>query len=178
MKYKTILLDPPWKYSRNGKYGAERNYKVMSQDAIMALPIGDISDDNSILFLWTTNSFLHDALHLIDAWGFEYKTTITWDKEHFGLGYWAWGQTEHLMVAIKGKPYRPKVPVTRTIVRNKKGKHSAKPHIFYEIIEKMSEAPRIELFARPASPMFPRRDGWDVWGNEVESDLILTGCPT
>ena len=169
-KYKTILLDPPWQYGRNGKYSAESNYNVMNIEEIYNLPINKLADQDCILFLWTTNGFLHEALHCIEKWGFEYKTTITWDKEHYGLGYWAWGQTEHFMIAVKGKPFRPHPPITRTIVRHKKGKHSAKPDKFYTIAEKMGEKPRLELFAREQSPLFPKREGWDVWGNEIQSE--------
>ena len=175
MKYKTILADPPWKYNRNGGSSAEENYNTMELSDIQALPIQGLVDDDCIMFLWATNSFLHEAFHLIEGWGFIYKTTITWDKEYNGLGYWAWGQTEHLLIAVKGKPFRPHPPITKTIVRCRKGGHSAKPDVFYNIIEGMGEEPRIELFARERSPLFPKREGWDVWGNEVESDINLAG---
>lgn len=146
----------------------------MSVDEIAKLPITDLADKDCMLFLWTTNAHIHDALHLIDQWKFTYKTMITWAKHHFGLGYWLRGQTEHLLLAIKGNP-RSRMAGPHgatgkswsTLVYAKREEHSKKPEIFYTLIEDISEPPRLELFARN------KREGWDVWGNEVDSDIII-----
>ena len=166
-KYQIIYADPPWRYKRTGGSSAERAYKTMSIEEISNLPIGEIADKNSILFLWATNAFLHDAFHIIDSWGFSYKTCMTWDKESQGLGYWLWGKTEHLLLSTRGKPFRNEVPIASTIYRERKGKHSKKPESLYSVIERMGGEPRIELFARQ------KVEGWACWGNEVESDIEL-----
>lgn len=166
-KYKIIYADPPWQYKRKGKFCAGRYYDTMTVSEICGLNVKNISDDNSILFLWTTNSFLKEAFDVVTAWGFEYKTCITWAKSHYGLGYWAWGQTEHCFLASRGKHERIKPPVCTTLFNHPKTKHSKKPDSFRDLIEKFPYEPRIELFAR--EKVF----GWDVWGNEVDSDINL-----
>lgn len=139
----------------------------MTTEEIEALSVADIADEQCILFLWTTNSFLHDAFHVIDAWGFDYKTCVTWKKSHFGLGYWAWGQTEHCLLATKGKHKRFTPPLLKTIFEHDKTRHSKKPDAFRTLIEQFPAINRVELFARQ------KTKGWDVWGNEVESDVML-----
>ena len=112
------MVDPAWKYKQKltaekTRGGAEKHYQTMTIEEIMALPVGEISAHDCQLWCWTTNTFLHDAFHIIERWGFEYKVTITWVKGHieanrfvlkFGLGYWARGATEHLLLAVKGNP--------------------------------------------------------------------------
>ncbi len=164
-KYQIIYADPPWQYKRKGKYAAGRYYDTMTTKEIQALSVEKLAADNSLLFLWTTNAFLHDAFHVIESWGFEYKTTVTWVKHHYGLGYWLWGQTEHLLLAAKGKHIRITPPVGTTVIHAKKQKHSKKPEEARELIEKFPYRRRLELFARE------KTKGWDVWGNEVESDI-------
>lgn len=166
-KYQIIYADPPWQYKRKGKYCAGRYYDTMTVKEICHLPIKSISDENCILFLWTTNSFLPESFKVIEDWGFEYKTCLTWKKSHFGLGYWLWGQTEHCLIASKGKHKRIVPPVATTILEAKKSKHSKKPEEMYDIIDKFPSDSKIELFARQ------KREGWDVWGNEVESDIDI-----
>jgi N6-adenosine-specific RNA methylase IME4 len=165
-KYQIIYADPPWKYKRNGKFCAGRYYNTMTTEEICLIPVNTISDNNCLLFLWTTNSFLHDAFHVIESWGFNYKTCITWKKHHFGLGYWAWGQTEHCLLAAKGKFPRFKPPLLSTIFEHNKTKHSKKPDEFRNIVSKFPHKNKIELFARPIDDLFVYQ-GWDVWGNEV-----------
>jgi len=180
MEYKTILADPPWPYKQKlgrGKSEGDTTrgglpYRIMTIDEIGSLPVGEIVDDNSMLFLWTTNSHIREALHIVQEWGFEYKTMITWAKEHFGLGYWFRGQTEHLLFGVKGNP-RSKMSGPHgttgkswsTLITARKSKHSEKPPQFYEMIEDVSEPPRLELFARD------RREGWDAWGDELPDTI-------
>lgn len=139
----------------------------------MALDISAISEPNSHLYLWVTNNFLPDGLAIMKAWGFDYKTTITWAKDRFGLGQYFRGQTEHLLFGVKGNlPYKVvdgKRAQGRTLVTASRTEHSVKPQAFRQMIERVSYEPRIELFARQ------KTEGWDVWGNEVESDIDLLG---
>ena len=107
--WRTILIDPPWKYKQKltaekTRGGAEKHYQTMTIEEIMALPIGEASAQDCQLWLWTTNTFLHDAFHIIEKWNFQYRTMVTWVKTHFGLGYWLRGQTEHLILATNGNP--------------------------------------------------------------------------
>ena len=180
-KYNIIYADPPWSYndklgSKNAKMGAcEYHYKTMSIDDICKLPIDDISDKNCILFLWTTMPKLNECFKVIEAWGFKYKTVaFTWIKLNpkagtvfKGLGRWVQGNAELVLLCTKGKPKRISKSISQ-VVMAKRGKHSVKPlEVKNRIIKLMGDLPRIELFARE------KTEGWDVWGNEVESDIEL-----
>jgi len=172
-KYQTILADPPWEYrnKRTGgsmESGAASKYPVMPTKAICRLPVREITDDNSVLFLWATVPLLQDAFCVLTEWGFEYKTAIFWRKiMSLGMGFWFRGQVEVCMMGIKGKirAFRCQKP---NFIQAKVSQHSEKPEEIYNLIEEVSPEPRIELFARR------RRPGWNCWGNEVESDIDLT----
>ena len=187
-KYRTIYADPPWKekgWNKGGKEnpqlrGANRHYELMDTKQICDLPVSNIADENSHLYLWVTNNFLLDGIEVIKAWGFTYKTMITWSKitgfEQFGLptiqmglGQYFRGATEHCLFAVKGNlPYKiinGKRQQGITLIIESRTKHSKKPKQMREMIETVSYEPRIELFARQ------KTEGWDVWGNEVESDI-------
>jgi len=183
MKYGTILLDPPWDYNQKlashdtTRGGAIKHYDLMTLDEIRNLPIIDLANKDCILWLWVTNSFIQEGLELVDYWGFTYKTMITWAKTHFGIGYWLRGQTEHLLLAVKGNPRHHFKGIHgacgnnhSTLLTAKRREHSRKPVKIYSIIEDISPPPRLELFART------RRQGWDVWGNEVpnETQVLLS----
>ena len=168
-KYRTIYLDPPWEEKGGGKIkrGADRHYSLMSIKEIEALPVRELADENGChLYMWVTNNFLEKGLALLKKWGFEYVTTITWQKDRFGLGQYYRGITEHCLFATTKKrlPYK--------VINGKRAQgvtgfcepktiHSRKPCKMREMIERVSYAPRIELFAREEF------DGWDCWGNEV-----------
>ena len=169
-KYNIIYADPPWRYHDNGCNGAcENHYNTMKIGDVCKLPIKDICDKDCVLFLWTTYPMLQEALLLIEAWGFKYKTiAFQWVKQNksgngyfLGLGRWTRGNTEPCLIATKGKPKRMSASVGQLIfspLRN----HSQKPDETREkITELMGNLPRIELFARQYA------DGWDCWGNEV-----------
>jgi N6-adenosine-specific RNA methylase IME4 len=177
-KYQIIYADPPWKESGGGKIkrGADNHYPLMSTDAIVALryELDKITDGNAHLYLWTTNNFLDDALYVMRAWGFEYKTTITWVKDKFGLGQYFRGQTEHCLFGVRGMiPYKTengKRQQGRTFFYAPRGEHSQKPKEMRDMIERVSDREgfnKLELFARE------KTEGWDVWGNEVESNITL-----
>lgn len=176
-KFNILYADPPWKYERNKVQGAaERHYSTMSIEQLCALDVEKITDENCTLFLWSTFPFLPEALRLIKAWGFTYKTTaFVWLKQNrknknwfFGLGFWTRGNAEICLLATKGKPKRKSAKVSQLII-SPIDKHSKKPDIVREkIVELMGDLPRIELFARQTTP------GWEVFGNEVKSSITLS----
>ena len=169
-KYKIILADPPWSYQfgRVGheyKHGSAAKYETMSVETLCSLNVCDITNKNSVLFLWATTPLLPDAFTLMTAWGFKYKTAIYWRKiMSLGMGFWFRGQVEVCLMGIKGsiKAFHSQKP---NFIQSKVRKHSQKPDELYSIIEELNLNPKIELFARQ------RREGWDVYGNEL-SDTI------
>ena len=172
MKYRTIVADPPWAYRQSGivttanrddtKPEASAQYPTMTVEQIAALPVREQADDNAHLYLWVTNPILFDAFPILDAWGFKYRTLLTWRKlGTLGMGYYFRGDTEHVIFAVRGKaPIAPNLRARNWFAAPKTG-HSRKPDLFYEMVERVSPEPRLELFARR------RRYGWDVWGNEA-----------
>lgn len=178
-KYKIILADPPWSYKVWSKKGqgrsAESHYRCMAKEEIKNLPIDNISDNNCVLFLWVTMPCLIEGIELCKAWGFDYKTVgFVWCKRNkkslswfWGMGYWTRANAELCLIATKGKISRIAKNVHQ-IVDTPIQEHSKKPSIVRDrIVSLMGDLPRIELFARE------KVDGWDCWGNEVESDINL-----
>ena len=166
-RYKTILIDPPWKYGKGWKTGgAGLRYSLMSLEEIMKLPIENLSQKNSHLYLWTPNSLVPSALSVMKVWGFKFKTILSWAKERSIFGYYFKGQTEQLLFGVRGK-LGPKDRHQTTLLKGKNIIHSKKPIMSYEVIKKVSTPPRVELFARN------KRKGWSVWGNEVKSDFKI-----
>jgi len=171
-KYLTIVADPPWEERLSGKYRnynlrRKLDYPTMGIAEICALPIGGIAEDGCHLWLWTTNQFLHAGFHVMDAWGFKYLSPITWVKPS-GVGNYFISVTQTLLFGYKCKCVFPLERYKPTVISTGlPKKHSQKPEAFYELIESISPPPRLELFARN------KRDGWDCWGNEVESDIEL-----
>lgn len=175
-KYNIIYADPPWSYDNKKtggslKSGAEQKYPTMSTVEISQLPISQIANKNSVLFLWATVPMLPDALQVMKSWGYKYKTKITWHKTgRVGLGYWFRGEVEELLFGIKGKipAFRCQAP---NYIETKVLGHSEKPEEFRQLIEKatskMEDRRMIELFARKKVP------GWDAWGLDVESDIVM-----
>ena len=133
----------------------------MTIEEIKALDVP--SDKNCILYLWATAPKLLEALDVMKAWGFTYKTQAIWDKEIIGMGYWWRGQHEILLVGVKGKMSPPNQSSRESsIYRERRSKHSRKPEHYREFISQTySQFTKIELFARQ------KTEGWDVWGNEV-----------
>jgi N6-adenosine-specific RNA methylase IME4 len=185
MKYRTLYADPPWNEMGGGKIvrGAQRHYPLMKTPDICNLQVNGrhasaLAEDNAHLYLWVTNNKLLDGLRVVEAWGFEYKTMITWAKDRFGLGQYYRGQTEHVIFAVRGVlPYRTrdgKRAQGRTLIDGfdaPRGEHSVKPEAMRKWIEEVSHDPYIELFARKTSP------GWSVWGNEVGTFDQRQGSP-
>lgn len=185
-KYNIIYADPPWQYNDKLNHtGYNIEYKTMSTDEICKLPIKKISDKNCILFLWVTFPFLDDGLQVLKYWGFKYKTvSFVWVKankrynenqicfiegidEYIGLGHYTCPNAEICIIGLKGKIKRVSNKV-RQIIYSPIKSHSEKPKEARErIIKLVGDLPRIELFARE------KFEGWDVFGNEVDSDVDL-----
>jgi N6-adenosine-specific RNA methylase IME4/ParB-like chromosome segregation protein Spo0J len=162
-KYDVILADPPWQYqfSETQTREIENQYPTMKLEDIknMVLPI----EDSAVLFLWATAPKLEEAISVIKAWGFTYKTCAIWDKEVIGMGYWFRIQHELLLVGVKGT-FRSPEPEDRvsSIIKSRRSTHSTKPDVVYEILEKMLPNRKyLEVFARST------RDGWASWGNQL-----------
>ena len=173
MKYHTILVDPPWNESGGGtiKRGADKHYPLMKTADIITLlkkQLADKMEDNCHLYLWTTNNYLTDAIKVVESLGFKYVTMITWNKDRIGLGQYYRGITEHCIFARKGiLPYKVvdgKRQQGVTGFFEAKTTHSTKPRRMYEMIEKVSYPPMLEIFARN------KRSGWDAWGNEIPEE--------
>lgn len=160
-KYRTIVIDPPWDHGELSVAGRGRpKYAVMSLAELEALPVEAWADDECHLYLWTTNNFILRAGDLVAAWGFDFKTVLTWVKPRFGLGSYFRSSTEHCLFAVKGQaPTRARnIP---THFEAPLGKHSEKPDALYDIAERSSYAPRLDAFARK------QREGWTAWGAGV-----------
>jgi len=174
--FSTILIDPPWRFeNRTGKMAPEhkrlKRYETMSMAELAAMPIGDIANDPSHLYLWCPNALLPDGLRLMESWGFKYKANIVWYKvrkdggpDGRGVGFYFRNVTEILLFGIKGRMRTLKPGRTQTnIIVSRKQEHSRKPEQAHKIIEVCSPGPFVELFARD------RVEGWTTWGDQVDT---------
>lgn len=180
-KYSVILADPPWQYKVYSKKGlgrsAESHYPTMNIEDIKALPVADIAEKDCALFLWVTFPCLLEGFEVIRAWGFTYKTVaFVWVKQNkksdslfWGMGYWTRSNVELCILATKGSPKRVDAGVHQVVVSHIE-EHSRKSGEVHERIRRlMGDVPKIELFARR------KAEGFDVWGNEVDSDIEFKG---
>ena len=160
--FSVIYADPPWSYDNSGfTQSAASHYETMATDEICELSVGSLCTPDSVLFLWATSPLLDEAFKVISAWGFTYKASMVWNKGKApGMGWFV--QTEHelLLIATREANTHPKSK-PKSVVGQPPGQHSAKPDVFYGLIESMYEGPYCELFARRP------RNGWSNWGNEV-----------
>jgi N6-adenosine-specific RNA methylase IME4 len=183
-KYRTVVIDPPWKY---GKWGGNSEkteaakiwnvnggnkplpYPSMSLSEIAALPIPDLADVDCELYVWTTQKYLPHTFPLLEKWGFKYCETLTWCKEPRGTGQGGLftPTTEFIVHGRIGKmPQKQRLDTTWWKVA-RPNVHSRKPESFQDVIEQVSDMPRLEMFARRY------RLGWDAFGNEVDSHVQL-----
>ena len=183
-KYKTIYVDPPWRFqNRTGKVAPEHKrlnrYETMTIEEIKKLPVSELADEKAHLYLWVPNALLPDGLSVMEAWGFEYKTNIVWEKirkdgepDGRGVGFYFRNVTELLLFGIRknSSPNRTLQPARSQVnlIRTMKREHSRKPDEIIPIIEACSSEPRIELFARGT------RQNWDMWGNQAFEDYEPT----
>lgn len=176
-KYKVIYADPPWSYDdkmAGHSFSLDHEYETQSKDWIKNLPVQKICDKDCVLFLWVVSPLLKEGIETLEAWGFDYVTlAFCWIKETplgmqvKNLGRWTMGGVELCLLGRKGKPKRVKNNVIQAVF-DIRTKHSKKPHeVRQRIVDLMGDVPRIELFARQ------RHEGWDAFGNEIESDVRL-----
>ncbi|WP_297095568.1 MT-A70 family methyltransferase [uncultured Draconibacterium sp.] len=180
-KYQVIYADPPWDQKGGKKWRSDKNgslnlpYPTMSVEEIANLPVVDIAASDAFLFMWTTNKYLLQANRVIEQWGFNYSTCITWKKKRMGggLGGTVRITSEYLLFCRKGNLKATGI-IPESVIEAKRPYvngypcHSKKPDKFYELIEQVSDGySKLELFARN------KRENWHAWGNEVESDICL-----
>lgn len=172
--YGAAIIDPPWMRGQTGSLGAERHYELMTLDAIKAMPIKSLMNPKaSHVWLWCTNATLRDAYDVLEGWGYTVRSPLTWCKPRFTLGNYLRNATEHVLFATSGKSKDVAVRFKSqpTWMFAPLQGHSHKPEELYEIVERVSPGPYLEVFARR------RRHGWDAWGNEIDSDIDIPGYP-
>jgi len=179
--YHVIYADPLWEYvfPQSEVRDIPDRFPIMSFDEIKGIQVP--ANPDSVLLLWSTAPKLSEALEVMRAWGFEYTTNMVWDKVAVGMGYWFRGQHELLLVATKGKFSPPEQDArVSSVIRQKRGKHSQKPHYFRELISKavavsFEKPEKLEMFARSRPGFFPdiEYEGWDVFGNEVNNSIEI-----
>lgn len=171
-QYACVLADPPWRFrtwnETNQRKAASRHYALMDLEEIKRLPVASVAAKDCVLLMWACNPMLPQALDVMAAWGFTFKTVaLTWAKRssadkswHFGLGYWTRQNTEQVLLGVRGKPKATSRGVPQLLVTPRR-EHSRKPDEQYERIERLVAGPYLELFARQSRP------NWDSWGNET-----------
>jgi N6-adenosine-specific RNA methylase IME4 len=162
--FRVIVVDPPWKYdarSEDWTHRARNPYPDMTIEKIHELPVAERAHNDCVLWLWTTNAFLFEAFGCLTAWGFTYKTMLTWVKDRMGTGDWLRGQTEHCLMAIRGKPTVMLTNQT-TAIHGPMREHSRKPEEFYALVESLCPGNKWDHFARAP------RAGWITSGAEKE----------
>lgn len=165
-KYQVIYADPPWKYKQGLKHmKPDNHYNTMTTEDISTLPVRDIADDNSLLFMWVTSPFLKEGIEIGEKWGFKYKSmTFVWVKEKGVPGPWTFQKTELCLLFTRGSRPKPKGSTKEhQLLIEAATIHSKKPDEIRKRIERISgeNTKKIELFARNKVP------GWDSWGNEI-----------
>jgi N6-adenosine-specific RNA methylase IME4/ParB-like chromosome segregation protein Spo0J len=163
--YRVIVADPPWPYEKRDSDPSNRAalpYLTASIADICKLPVASIAAPDCILWLWVTNHHMREAFTVLDAWGFEQKTILTWVKDKMGTGDWLRGQTEHCLMCVRGKPVVELTNQT-TFLHAPVGGHSAKPVEFYELIEALCPAPRYaDFYSR-----YQHNEKWDCHGDQA-----------
>lgn len=166
--FDVISVDPPWPYEGENKKTTSFDsvgrrvanpYPEMSIQEIKNIEMPLMKD--SVVLLWTTHKFLPDAFDILKDWGLDYKATLVWNKQKIGMGAWFRMQCEFCLVGIKGKPYWENTTF-RDILNEPRREHSRKPDSFFEMIEKITMGRRLEYFSRE------KREGWEVFGNDIE----------
>ena len=158
-KFATIVIDPPWEYDENIIGRTKPEYALMNMKELEEKDIMKYAQDSCHLYIWTTNAFIWKAIALGKKWGFKYKTVITWCKDKIGIGTYFRNSTEHLCFFIKEGSKSTRNKSIGTWFQAKRGGHSVKPDESYEIIEKASYPPYLDIFGRK------KRKSWTVYGN-------------
>ncbi len=179
-RYRTVYADPPWRFqNRTGKMAPEHKrlsrYLTMTLDDIYELPVATIAADQSHLYLWCPNALLAEGLETMRRWGYTYKSNVVWYKirkdggpDGRGVGFYFRNVTELLLFGIRGKKNRTLTPgrTQTNIIGTRKREHSRKPDEAWDLIERCSPGPRLELFARHY------RYGWHQWGDQVQAPAL------
>jgi len=164
-KYRIVYADPPWNYGdkRDGRTtGAEDHYPTMTIEQLCQIPVNDMTEDNAVLFLWVTSPILNECFEVINAWGFDYKTSFVWDKVKHNMGHYNSVRHEFLLICTRGSCTPDIIKLHDSVIVEERTEHSKKPDIFRSIIEELyTYGGKIELFAREV------HDGWANWGNEL-----------
>lgn len=190
-RYSVILADPPWRYGGTDQFQPEgedkfralrMRYPTMRTEDICALDVAALAADDCVLLLWATAPLLKDALAVVRAWGFEYKTKMPWIKlegdparslfpghewvyrPQYGTGFWGRGCAEDVLICKRGNPKPPPAAASSVLLLSENFGHSRKPENLYEYAEYFP-GPYLEMFARRARP------GWDLFGDEVASTV-------
>jgi N6-adenosine-specific RNA methylase IME4 len=175
--YDLLVIDPPWPFKTWSQAGQDRSaskhYRVMTLADIKALPVRKLLKDDAVVLLWTTGAMLAQTVAIMEAWGITFKTELAWrkvtrnGKVRMGLGFWARSMHEPVLLGTVGKPRKFTMPSCFDGIARE---HSRKPEEFYQMItERTSGLQRADVFARE------EREGWDVWGDEVEK-FSSAGC--
>ncbi len=181
-RFKTIMADPPWRFQNStGKIAPEHKrlnrYATMTLRDIMDLPVAQIADTPSHLYLWVPNALLPEGLAVMEAWGFGYKSNIVWHKirkdggsDGRGVGFYFRNVTELLLFGVRGKNARTLAPGRSQVnmLQSRKREHSRKPDEQYRLIEACSPGPFLELFGRGV------RKGWSTWGLQADDSYTPT----
>lgn len=161
--YSTIVADPPWHYEGAAtKADAKKHYSTMPMGDLHALPVERLAAPSAHLWLWCTNALMEHGYSIVRAWGFVPLTVVTWCKPGPGVGHYLRNNTEHCILASRGKPQTPSDKPLSTWFVWQRGAHSAKPDAFGDLVEQVSPGPYVELFCRRP------RLGWDSWGKGYE----------
>ena len=176
-KFGTVLADPPWRFQNStGKVAPEHKrlsrYTTLSLDEIKALSVGAAVSEPAHLYLWVPNALLPAGLDVMQAWGFEYKSNIVWQKirkdggpDGRGVGFYFRNVTELLLFGVRGKKARTLAAGRSQVntIATRKREHSRKPDEQYALITSCSSGPYLEMFARGAQP------GWTIWGDQANA---------
>jgi N6-adenosine-specific RNA methylase IME4 len=182
-RYGVGLADPGWRFEPYSRItgmdrAADNHYATSPLEQIKALDVSSVMAKDSVMFLWATVPMLPQALEVLAAWGFVYKSNIAWVKDRVGHGYWSRNKHEHLLIGTRGRipnkhehlliGTRGRIPAPApgtqwpSAIEAPIGRHSEKPLVFYDLIESYYPTlPKLELYARAARP------GWDAWGAEA-----------
>lgn len=168
--YDLIMIDDPWTFANWSDKGEAKNasaqYDCMSFDDLKQLPVADLARPDCVLWMWATNPMLPQALELMKARCFTFKTAGHWVKKTkngklaFGAGYILRSAGEPFLIGTIGEPKTSRS--VRSVIEGLAREHSRKPDEAYREAERlMPDARRADLFSRQ------RRPGWESWGNEV-----------
>lgn len=178
-KYSIILSDPAWSYRGQTQHGgqgkpytggAKTHYPTMELHELKALDVPSICEKDALMFMWTSSPHLDQGIELLKSWGFEWATVgFVWDKKAVNPGYYTMSQCELCLIGKKGRIPRPRgARNVRQLVSESRTTHSTKPdEVRQRIVQMFPTQSRLEMFSRQ------KVEGWDAWGNEIESDVVI-----